>query len=615
MAQSARTRIVPHAAVLGVLFLVGKAGAALPPVPVPPENPITEQKRALGKILFWDEQLSNSNTVSCGTCHSPARGGSEPRNAGIDPGGAGTADDTFGSPGVSLSDVNNDYIQSAVFGTATQVTGRFSMTVANAAYADDNFWDGRARSQFIDPQTGLVAIASGGGLESQVVGPPVSSVEMAHQGTDWAMVSEKLRTLRPLDLATNIPPDLTTFLNTPGGVRASYQELFRRAFGTTDITAQRIAFAIATYERTLISDQTPWDAFIAGNTTAMTPNQIQGWNNFQSAGAHCNACHVPPLFTGEGFRNIGLRPIAEDNGRQAVTGLAADAGRFKVPSLRNVGLRTRFMHTGVFTTIPQVLGFYDQGPGAPAMFPQNLDPAAANINVPPPVGGPIDDFITNALTDPRVRDQTFPFDRPTLAADRAADRPSVVAATGVAGTGGGIPQVIVQAPGQLHSLTFRVGLSGARTNAVAQLGVSRTPPVGGRITPESIVDSATTSANGIGTAHTFISIRDYAPGTVLFYQWFITDPTAVGGQALSTVGRVPVFCGSAGCPGLCDSIDFNRDGLFPDTADIDDFVSVFSGGPCSTGLCGDTDFNNDGLFPDSDDLELMLYVFSGGACS
>ncbi|HEX2838127.1 MAG TPA: S8 family serine peptidase [Phycisphaerales bacterium] len=65
---------------------------------------------------------------------------------------------------------------------------------------------------------------------------------------------------------------------------------------------------------------------------------------------------------------------------------------------------------------------------------------------------------------------------------------------------------------------------------------------------------------------------------------------------------------------VCDSTDFNGDGLFPDTADIDDFLSVFSGGPCSTGTCGDTDFNNDGLFPDTTDIDSLLSVFSGGPC-
>ncbi len=64
----------------------------------------------------------------------------------------------------------------------------------------------------------------------------------------------------------------------------------------------------------------------------------------------------------------------------------------------------------------------------------------------------------------------------------------------------------------------------------------------------------------------------------------------------------------------CDTIDFNHDSLFPDTQDIDDFLSVFSGGPCSTGACGDIDFNNDGLFPDTMDIDALLSVFSGGPC-
>ncbi len=64
----------------------------------------------------------------------------------------------------------------------------------------------------------------------------------------------------------------------------------------------------------------------------------------------------------------------------------------------------------------------------------------------------------------------------------------------------------------------------------------------------------------------------------------------------------------------CDPIDFNNDGLFPDTQDLDDFLSVFSGGPCSTGMCKDLDFNNDTLFPDTADIDSILSVFSGGPC-
>ncbi|MFO0831886.1 MAG: hypothetical protein U0637_08575 [Phycisphaerales bacterium] len=84
----------------------------------------------------------------------------------------------------------------------------------------------------------------------------------------------------------------------------------------------------------------------------------------------------------------------------------------------------------------------------------------------------------------------------------------------------------------------------------------------------------------------------------------------VAGNSTTAVGSGNLTITQIGC----DSIDYNNDGLFPDTADIDDFLSVFSGGACSTGACGDIDFNNDGLFPDTADIDSLLSVFSGGAC-
>ncbi len=86
------------------------------------------------------------------------------------------------------------------------------------------------------------------------------------------------------------------------------------------------------------------------------------------------------------------------------------------------------------------------------------------------------------------------------------------------------------------------------------------------------------------------------------------------GTPAGLVSRVAWPSGSPLCVAPCDDIDFNGDGLFPDTADIDDFLSVFSGGPCSTGTCSDIDFNNDGLFPDTTDIDALLSVFSGGGC-
>ena len=98
----------------------------LPPVPVPPENPITEEKRVLGKILFWDEQLSSDDTVACGTCHIPASAGADPRPA-TNPGFDGifdTDDDIIGSFGVVRRNALNEPVDDPLFGFEPQVTGR-----------------------------------------------------------------------------------------------------------------------------------------------------------------------------------------------------------------------------------------------------------------------------------------------------------------------------------------------------------------------------------------------------------------------------------------------------------------------------------------------------------
>ena len=90
-------RRIPIPLLLFTAPVAAPALAELPPVPVPPENPLTEEKRVLGKILFWDEQLSSDDTVACGSCHRPGAGGADPR-AGLHPGREpGSVDDVAGS--------------------------------------------------------------------------------------------------------------------------------------------------------------------------------------------------------------------------------------------------------------------------------------------------------------------------------------------------------------------------------------------------------------------------------------------------------------------------------------------------------------------------------------
>ena len=404
----------------------------LSPVPEPVENPITESKRVLGKILFWDEQLSSDNTVACGTCHKPASGGTDSRLA-VNPGFDrlfGTDDDIIGSPGIRSLDVQGLPIEDPLFGHGTQVTGRASQSFLTAMYADSNFWDGRATDTFVDPlDPNNVIIQTGGALESQAVGPIVSSVEMAKQSRTWAEVTQKLELVIPLSLASNIPPDMSdALLENPG-----YPQLFAQAFGEDTITPARIAMAIATYERTLLPDQTPWDLYMAGDTSAMTPDQIQGWESF-SEQTVCDNCHVPPQFTDNKSYNIGLRPALEDIGLQQVTGLNSDFGRFKTPSLRNVGLRIALNHVGWVTDVQDSVDFYnaESNDTQHTQFTENqTDIPTNNPNIVREYKelsffGPsatmqaiVVDFMENALTDPRVAAETFPFDRPTLASEMA----------------------------------------------------------------------------------------------------------------------------------------------------------------------------------------------------
>ena len=393
------------------LFSSSPLYAGLPPVPVPAENPVTEPKRVLGKILFWDEQLSSDGSIACGTCHRPSAGGADPRAARHPGSDKGTIDDVMGSPGIVARDRDGRPRPHAVFADGPQVTPRATPSNFTAIWAEQLFWDGRAGSELKDPLTGKVAIARGGALENQALAALLNDAEMAKLGRTWADVTADLTRARPLALATSLPPDTAAAI----AQNASYSELFASAFGDSAITPLRIAFALATYQRTLVADQTPYDRFAAGDTTALTGRALYGWKALQAF--HCTACHTPPLFTNNDFFQIGLRRAVFDRGRENVTGDPEDAGEMKVPSLRNVALRPRFMHTGEFTSLGAAIRFYittlalperDGIPGA-GLYTFNM----SNIDE-----SDLREFITTGLTDPRVRDETFPFDRPVLRSER-----------------------------------------------------------------------------------------------------------------------------------------------------------------------------------------------------
>lgn len=408
LARTPRLLIAILLALGSIVFPAESAVAqGLPPVPFPPENPPTPEKAVLGKILFWDQQLSTDETMACGSCHSIAAGGIEATPAphpGAD-GLFGTLDDQKGSLGVRRRDVNHALVDDPLFGFTPQVTGRAAPNFFGGLWASELMLDGRAGGEFRDPLTGDVIIPTGGALETQSLLPILNDVEMSTPDWTWADVVDRLETSSPLALASNLPPDIVQALV----VAPSYSALFAAAFGDPQITPVRIAFAIASSERTLVADQTDWDDFIAGNTAALNEFETTGWNTFVASA--CSTCHVPPLFTDNSFRNIGVRDPAEDNGREAITGDPADRGRFKVPTLRNVTLHPDYLHTGELATIDNVLSFYL--PGAQPSV-ENVDPLIP-INLNPTDRGTIRSFLIGGLVDQRVRDELPPFDRPDLA--------------------------------------------------------------------------------------------------------------------------------------------------------------------------------------------------------
>lgn len=531
---------------------IGQQQGPVPPLeppPVPPGNPVTAAKTYLGKVLFWDEQLSSTRTVSCGSCHHSGNGGTDPRsatspalstNAGPDQ-LFNTADDITGSAGVPANNADGTYTSSS-FGFNDQVTGRKSVSYINAGYAPVLFWDGRATGLFRDPITNATVLNAGGALESQVLGPPVSDVEMSHAGRSWTDIAARMADAKPLVLSPSIPPALDTWI---GG--RSYPELFQEAFGTPEVTPVRIAMAIATFERSLYSDQAPVDLDAAG-ITALTAQEQRGRNIFATNG--CNVCHAGNQFTDNSFRYIGVRPQNDDTGRFQVTGNNNDRGEFRVPSLRNVELRKSFFHNGRFTTLEDVVAFYNRGgdfnaPNKPGI----IRPLGLNANQ----RADLVAFLKRPLTDPRVATESERFDRPMLYME--SSRVPQVTGVGRAGSGAITPQIRSISPPLVGNPNFTVSLAGALGNAQATLVISETDPDVGSAIPSTgslarVVTNTQNTGSGNGWASVSIPIPNSTAvaGRTYFARWYVQDPTAQFGFSVSPAVRFTVFGTAASTP-------------------------------------------------------------------
>ena len=249
---------------------------AFPATPAPKDNPVTDAKVQLGTLLFYDPILSSDQKVACATCHSEQWGMADglPLSVGID--GTGPT-----GPGR----------------TGPNMTTRNAMTLWNAAFRKELFWDGRSPS-----------------LEDQALRPLEQPKEM------------------------NLPPD-----EAAARVAAvpEYVTMFANAFPGETVTPTTIAKALASFERRLVTSRAPYDHYVGGDPGAMSASELHGMQLFGKSG--CAGCHAPPLF--EADRYVKRRETTDD-GRYAVTNNEADRGAFRIPTLRNIRETGPYFHDG-----------------------------------------------------------------------------------------------------------------------------------------------------------------------------------------------------------------------------------------------------------------------------
>ncbi|WP_095588205.1 cytochrome-c peroxidase [Actibacterium ureilyticum] len=319
------------------------APLGLPPVPHPADNPPTRAKIELGRKLFFDRRLSINKTMSCAMCHVPEQG------------------------------FANWELATAV-GVEGRSVNRNAPTLINVGYLSPLFHDGRDVA-----------------LETQFVSPMTARNEMANPSIGHVVA-----------LLGRLP---------------DYRDLFADAFGAGP-SLDRIGQALGAYQRTLVAGDSPFDRwYFGGDEAALGADAQQGFALFTGK-AGCAGCHTlgdrDALFTDQLFHDTGygrLRAAQRDNppetvpvqvapgvvhnldfarvlsvsarrdpdlGRYAVTEDPADRWTFRTPGLRNLAVTPPYMHDGGFSTLAQVIDFYDRGgrphPAQdPAIRPLGLD--------------------------------------------------------------------------------------------------------------------------------------------------------------------------------------------------------------------------------------------------
>lgn len=247
------------------------------PMTIPADNPLTPEKVALGRQLFFDERLSGDGSRSCYSCHLCEKG-------------------------------LTDGLPKAI-GAFNKQLPRSSPTLWNVGYYKEFYWDGRSPS-----------------LEKQAM----AAWTGANQGAK--------------------ADEIVTKLNALQGYHAQFQKIFG-----SDATPDTVVKAIAAFERTIISGNTAWDRWKAGDTTAINQSAWRGWNIFQAI--KCNNCHDGVLFTDQQYHNVGIGTDQKepDVGRFKVTNKPEDMGAFKTPTLRDIARSAPYFHDGSVKTLEEAV--------------------------------------------------------------------------------------------------------------------------------------------------------------------------------------------------------------------------------------------------------------------
>lgn len=323
--------------------------SALPEqAPAPEDNPVTDEKIELGKKLFFDPILSANNKISCATCHSPTKGFAD---------------------GLDRSNGFSEGIK----------TKRNAPTILNAAFnginvagnVDPNnspqFYDNRAHS-----------------LEQQCIEPLLSPDEMKGPALSSGVYIESLE------------QEVTSI--------KAYRALFYHAFADSTATIDKITKAIATYERTLITPNAPFDRYMRGDQNAMTDIQIRGMESFIKTG--CNNCHSGPMFSDYKLHVLGVDEHPGLDSYDDGDGSYA----FRTPTLRNLAYTAPYMHNGRISSVEEVMRFYTRKRSKhPEVPSRDLAPEFKDLKLNPFNRSRINEIIAflEALNDPDF-DQSIP---------------------------------------------------------------------------------------------------------------------------------------------------------------------------------------------------------------